>query len=548
MTRRLLVIGLDGFETTIAERLMLEGRMPKLAEVIGRAASVELDHGPAKRIGLAWEHFATGLSPEGARRWSAVTFDPRKYRCWQQVTTLPPFPARLGLETVVFDPPYFDLSQAENVHGLVSWGAHDPGTPQRTHPASLVEEIRNRFGEYPARRWIYGYTWASASRTRAMGDALVEATRQRAEITRWLLGERFPDWSLGIVVVSELHSAVEALWHGLDETHPLHGLPSAAPARRGLEAVYELVDALIGLLTESFPNSSHLIFSMHGMGPNESDVPSMALLAEFLFRRSFVRPLMRQTAEDPRCLLEVDEEQSWSAHVSAQMLERAPEQVRGNGLLARLPRRVRRKASAVMNWLRRADSAAAAAAISWMPASWYAPYWPQMPAFAIPSFYDGRIRLNIRGREAWGMVAPTKYDAVCQEIAEELRACTDPRTAQSVVRDVIYTHPGEPMAVKETEADMIVLWQGSPLAFQPPGSDPIGPLAYRRTGGHTGGHGLSLWLGSEFSPGKYGPHSAFDVVPTLIDYLTGDTDPACDGRSFLPEIAPHRVRRGGGPS
>jgi predicted AlkP superfamily phosphohydrolase/phosphomutase len=541
--RRLLVIGLDGFETTIAERLLRESRMPKLAAVMGRAASTELDHGAAKRTGLAWEHFATGLSPQGAKRWSAVTFDPRSYRCCQQPTKLPPFPARLGLETVVFDAPYFDLSKADNVRGLVSWGAHDPGTEQRAHPTQLVEEVRRRFGGYPAESWIYGYTWASRSRTRAMGDALVAATRQRAAITRWLLAERFADWSLGIVVVSELHSAVEALWHGLDETHPLHGMPSAAPARRGLEAVYEAVDALIGDLTESFPNASHLIFSMHGMGPNHSDVASMALLAEFLFRRSFGRPRMRQTSDDPCRLLEVAEEQSWSAHVKAQMLEPMPARGGANRLLTRLSGGVRRRARGLMNRVRNGQAAEDAAAIGWMPTSWYAPWWPQMAAFALPSYYDGQIRLNVRGREGCGIVAPAEYDAVCRDVAAALCACTDPRTGQSVVREVIRTHPGDPMAVSETEADMIILWQGSPLALQPPGADPIGPLAYRRPGGHTGGHGLSLWLGADFSPGTHGVHSAFDVVPTLIDYLTGSSDPACDGQSFLAEIARDRVQK-----
>ena len=55
-------------------------------------------------------------------------------------------------------------------------------------------------------------------------------------MARWLLAERLPEWSLGMVVVSELHSAIEALWHGIDPDHPLHGLPSSLNARNGVEA------------------------------------------------------------------------------------------------------------------------------------------------------------------------------------------------------------------------------------------------------------------------------------------------------------------------
>ena len=538
MNKRLLVIGLDGFETTIAERLIAEGRMPNLAKTMVRAARANLDHGSAKRTGLAWEHFATGLSPAGAKRWSAVTFDPEDYRCWQELTRMTPFPAGLDVDTVVFDAPYFDLRKAKNVRGLVSWGAHDPGTPQTANPSSLLKEIRSRFGPYPAKPWIYGYTWASASRTQTMGEALVAATKQRGEITRWLLGERFPDWSLGIVVVSELHSAVEALWHGLDGSHPLYSMPSAAPARRGLESVYESVDELIGLLIESFPDSSHLLVSLHGMGPNESDIPSMALLPEFLYRRAFGKPLMKQTADDPCQLLSVGEEENWTAHVKAQMLEGAYQDNKSRTRL--VPKPVQRRAKALMNLFRKDREAGRTSYLRWMPASWYSSYWPQMQAFAMPSFYDGQIRLNVKGREAKGLVDVDDYDTVCQDIAATLSACIDPSTGLSVVDEVIFTHPGAPMAVTDTEADIIVLWQGSPLALQPLGADVIGPIAYRRPGGHTGGYGLSLWLGEDIVPGEYGLHSAFDVVPTLVDYLEGTINPAWDGQSFLSELTSER--------
>ena len=68
-----------------------------------------------------------------------------------------------------------------------------------------------------------------------MGDALVRAVDVRAAVGSWLLAERLPEWDLALVVVSELHSALEGLWHGVDPSHPLHALPSAGPARDGVE-------------------------------------------------------------------------------------------------------------------------------------------------------------------------------------------------------------------------------------------------------------------------------------------------------------------------
>ena len=66
--RRAMVLGLDGLEPTLAERLMAAGEMPALAALSRLSARFRLDHGPAQRTGLAWEHVASGLSPEAGGR------------------------------------------------------------------------------------------------------------------------------------------------------------------------------------------------------------------------------------------------------------------------------------------------------------------------------------------------------------------------------------------------------------------------------------------------------------------------------------------------
>src|SRR5918992_6263552 len=100
---RLLLLGLDGFELSLAERLMAEGLLPNLRRLRETSARVRLDHGRAKDSGLAWEHVSLGKSPDAARRWSAVSFDPATYQVRQQPTGGTPFPASLGCRTVVFD-------------------------------------------------------------------------------------------------------------------------------------------------------------------------------------------------------------------------------------------------------------------------------------------------------------------------------------------------------------------------------------------------------------------------------------------------------------
>ena len=49
-----------------------------------------------------------------------------------------------------------------------------------------------------------------------------------------------------------------------------------------------------------------------------------------------------------------------------------------------------------------------------------------MPAFALPSYYDGRIRINLAGREGRGVLAVSQYESVRKEIGTLLRECRDP--------------------------------------------------------------------------------------------------------------------------
>jgi hypothetical protein len=54
MRHKVLAIGLDGLEVSLAERLMAEGQMPALADLRKRAARFLLDEGAALRAGLPW--------------------------------------------------------------------------------------------------------------------------------------------------------------------------------------------------------------------------------------------------------------------------------------------------------------------------------------------------------------------------------------------------------------------------------------------------------------------------------------------------------------
>jgi predicted AlkP superfamily phosphohydrolase/phosphomutase len=158
-----------------------------------------------------------------------------------------------------------------------------------------------------------------------------------------------------------------------------------------------------------------------------------------------------------------------------------------------------------------------------------------MPAFALPSYYDGKVRINLQGRERDGIVPLSEYDATCEAIEALLRQCIDPRTGESVVG--LIERPGrDPMGLGGTEADIDVFWRGAANVLHHPRLGRLGPLPFRRPGGHTGETGVAYFAGEGIPLGRHGTRSAFDVVPTLFEMLGEAQPPHLTGESFLPML------------
>jgi predicted AlkP superfamily phosphohydrolase/phosphomutase len=497
--RPLLVIGLDGFDPGIAARLLEQGRLPNLQRLETQAHRFRLEHGSEKYTGLAWEQFSSGLPPEASSRWSEVEIDTARYVPHQHLTQLPPFTTGLAASTVVFDVPYFNLPAHDAARGMVCWGSHDPGVRPLSSPADLKDEIAERFGPYPADEVVYGHVWPSAERTRAMARMLVDGVRCRSEVARWLFAERLTGWDLALTAIGEYHSAVEALWHGWDPDHALHGLPSAAPARDGLVAVYEAGDRMLGDLLDAFPDARVLVFAAHGMGRNYGDVPAMLLVPELLYRHFTGR---RGFTPDPAWNADgtgspsVAKAEHWSLLINERLAVEA----------ARKP------------WWRRPQEHAPSA-LDWMPAARYAPAWPGMRAYAIPAYYDARVRVNLRGREARGIVPVRRYDRALAEVEDLLRACTDPLTRRPLEIE-IERRDGDPLARHASDTDLMVRFLTDHYAFEHPQLGLIGPAPCRRTGGHTGGHGVGYYrtgTGRGRDLGRFRTLEVAGAVRSLLD-------------------------------
>lgn len=510
--RRVLAIGLDGFDLRVADGLMRRGVLPNFVALRDRSACYLLDRPSPVRPALTWEYLASGLTPEAADKWTSVQFDPATYGIWQQGATLVPFADRLAARTVVFDAPFFDLARAPTVRGVVGWGAHNPGVAQTARPHGLLGEMNDRFGPNKAGLFLYGITWPSVDATVLMAQTLTQSILLRGKVAAWLLAERLPDWDLAIVVTGELHPATEGMWHGIDSAHLLHGkVASTRVAAQGLALMYRAVDQMIGELVARFPDAAVLLFSPEGMGPNESDAASMVLLPELLYRHAFAEPYMTATSQ-PGTRAELPPltpEAGWVHYV--------------NSILP-VPPDFERTVS---------DPVSGRQSLDWMPTVNYRPFWPRMPAFALPTFDEGRIRLNLVGREANGIVPVESYESVRDELTALLSACSDPLTGRRVVLEVVRPRFADPRRIGDTRSDLTILWNGAVAGFDHPRHGRMGPLPFRRTGGHSGGYGIAWIANAGMSPGHRGTRQYCDLAPTIVGLLGEAVPSGMAGRDLL---------------
>jgi hypothetical protein len=274
---------------------------------------------------------------------------------------------------------------------------------------------------------------------------------------------------------------------------------------------------------------------MGGMGDNRSDVPSMLLLPELMYRHAFKAPLFKQPQEWPWFAdgspVRLSETDTWGARMAAGFA--APQKPRLQRLASRMV------PSFVKSLTRRAPPQPKIRAhperisLNWMPATAYRPFWHAMPAFALPSFYDGRIRVNLKGREVRGIVERNDYQRVLADVERVVRESIDPATRKSVVDFVEYTAPQDPGELAETQSDLVFVWKGTAASLEHPSLGRIGPVPYRRTGGHTGPSGVAFIRAQNLPAGERGTRSAFDVVPTIIELMGQPRAASLSGGSLL---------------
>jgi predicted AlkP superfamily phosphohydrolase/phosphomutase len=156
--------------------------------------------------------------------------------------------------------------------------------------------------------------------------------------------------------------------------------------------------------------------------------------------------------------------------------------------------------------------------------------WVAAPAFSLIADIQGYIRINLRGREAGGMVEPGEdYDRLCTAIANGFSTFVDADTGEPVVESVMRIDQLFSQARRRNNLpDLVVRWAASPAANHREivssqyGSIPW-PTPGRNPDGRSGDHcaeGFLLAAGHAIEPGsRIAEAHILQLAPTVCTLL-----------------------------
>jgi predicted AlkP superfamily phosphohydrolase/phosphomutase len=514
---RLVLIGIDAASSALVREWADAGYLPTIAGLLRSGLTATIATPLAVLEGGIWPTFLTSSSPATHGMFSYLKLKPGTYDLevgmYADRLPVPPFwthLSRAGKRVAVIDAPFARPVRGLNGIQVTNWGAHDPWSWKRSAwPPRLIGELVSRFGSHPVD------TCDAEDRTledyEGLRKRLIAGVEKKAALLRHCL-EREP-WDFFFGVFSESHCAGHQFWHLTDPRHPRHDPRASDALRSAIRDVYRAIDAGVGTILEGVAPGTHVLLMLsHGMGPYYAGTHLLDLVLDRLGVNGAEAAAIPSQGQWSDRAVYAPGRLLWT------LRRLVPDDLRLE-LKAALPTAV----STVRSWTGRPDLNP----------------WCRLRAFPVPSNnMTGAIRINLKGREPAGLVAPGReYEALRQELADALLALENPETGRRAVQWVapvqeLYQGP----RLREMP-DLFVEWDHS-APIETLCSPQIGRVS-RAFGGHrTGDHfqnGLLLGRGSEFRTDEItdGVRTQ-DIAPTVLDFFGVPSPANYEGKSALP--------------
>jgi predicted AlkP superfamily phosphohydrolase/phosphomutase len=507
-TPRTVVVGLDSFDPALARELAAAGRLPAIAELLEAGAAATTLNPYGLFVGALWPTTMTALSAERVGYHSWLEVDPVSYERQLNACELNGRPfwraiSDAGHRVAVADVPHGRADEDLNGIEITEWGCHDRHHGLRGKPDGIVDELVERHGLHPVlgidpfseRHFAPDDEFARAgllrtpAEDRELAEGLLAGVDAKLGLAVDLL-EREP-WDLYMCVFGESHAAGHHFWHHHDRRHPRHDPAVAAELGDPLVEIYERLDSAVGeLASRCGPDTTFAVLLSHGMAAHHDGTH---LLDEVLRRLD-----------------------AFESH--------GP----GGGLAARSARRAYLALpGAVRRSLRRPAAAAGRRTAGRRELqNWWGETadhdWSRQRWFNSPNntVYGG-VRINLRGREAEGIVAPGDLKRVCERLAADLLDLVNVETGAPVINAVNRAEELYDRRLDDTLPDLFLDWNhDAPVStvWSPKTGLIHGAYDLWRTGDHRL-EGMLIARGPGIEPGSKPPLRSIDIGPTLAARL-----------------------------
>jgi predicted AlkP superfamily phosphohydrolase/phosphomutase len=457
------MIGWDGADRTTVNEWMRKGALPNLTALRARGISGRTASLPGLGDDAHWGSFATGTGPGFHGRFHYRRIVPGSYRLgdfFRDRMQGEPFWSQIGdagRRVAVLDVPKSPLAQGLNGIQLADWLPHGEDGPEPVSwPPALAKDLPERFR--PRAGFTCHRLRTGVAELAELYDRIREHLALRTGLALDWLGQE--PWNLFLAVFAESHCIGHHCWHLHDPHHPEHDRDAVRMLGDPMREIHQTLDEALGrLLAESGADTTVIVFSLLGMGPNYMN----SWLADAVLKQLDTRNGITTKSPPADCPpgasppIGAGTDQSEHANATAFIVH--------------------------------SDSCSTA------------------------------LRLNMAGREPHGRVPPGDYRARCQWLADTFLALSDPDDGRPLVSEVVRVADRFPGPHASAYADLLVVWRAD-APIRRAVSDAVGiigsgPPHRDRTGNHRPG-GWFLAAGPGIAPGTLdAPAAIVDLAPTV---------------------------------
>jgi predicted AlkP superfamily phosphohydrolase/phosphomutase len=331
-------------------------------------------------------------------------------------------------------------------------------------------------------------------------DLHLDRIRKKTVVVRHFLAKG--GWDYFEVVFCDLHCVGHHLWHVSDRSHPRYQRALEAELGDPLLDAYRELDKGIGeILSLVDERTLLLVYASHGIGPQYTGT---GLLDRILYN------------------LEHGVQASLSARLVKDRLRDA---------WRALPPGVKQRLRPIKNRL-----------VGEPPQDPFLGGRRERKYFEVYANNSaGGVRINLKGREAHGIVEPSDYDALLDALACDLRDVINVESGEPLVEEIVKTHDHYSGPYVDRLPDLAVVWNKShPIRIVR--SPKIGMLRQDFAGPRTGDHtpsGAFYAVGAGVQAGALNhPVAPTDFAPTLRLRLGLDAG-SSDGMPIRSLLAGH---------